>query len=93
MSGNVIPDVDLVASGINHGPNVGDDLVFSGTVAAARTAHVFGKPAIAISPTAEGAPRHLDDAAAFLADYVNDIICKKARKRRVQEARVRSDKR
>lgn len=79
LSGSVIPDVDLVVSGINHGPNVGDDLVFSGTVAAARTAHVFGTPAIAISINSRSqVPRYLDDAAAFLADYVDEIICKKA---------------
>ena len=40
---------DLVISGINHGPNLGDDIHFSGTVAGARTAFIFGKPALAVS--------------------------------------------
>jgi 5'-nucleotidase len=78
LSGSIIPDVDLVVSGINHGPNVGDDLVFSGTVAAARTAYVFNKPAIAISINSRShAPRYLDDAAAFLADFVDEIMGRK----------------
>lgn len=77
LSGSVIPDVDLVVSGINHGPNVGDDLVFSGTVAAARTAYVFGKPAIAISINSRShTPRYLDNAAAFLAGFVDDMMGK-----------------
>ncbi len=40
---------DLVASGINAGPNMGSDLTYSGTVAAAMEACVFGVPAFAIS--------------------------------------------
>ena len=40
---------DLVVSGINHGPNLGDDILYSGTVAAAREAALNGIPALAIS--------------------------------------------
>jgi 5'-nucleotidase len=40
---------DFVLSGINHGPNLGDDVLYSGTVAAAMEATVLGIPAIAIS--------------------------------------------
>jgi 5'-nucleotidase len=40
---------DLVISGINHGTNVGDDVMYSGTVAAAREAARYGIPAIAVS--------------------------------------------
>ncbi|HNX24785.1 MAG TPA: 5'/3'-nucleotidase SurE [Spirochaetota bacterium] len=46
---DIIPEIDLVISGINHGPNLGDDIHFSGTVAGARTAFIFGKPALAVS--------------------------------------------
>jgi len=46
---DLIPEIDLVISGINHGPNLGDDIHFSGTVAGARTAFIFGKPALAVS--------------------------------------------
>ena len=40
---------DLVISGINHGANLGDDIMYSGTVAAAREAARYGVPAIAVS--------------------------------------------
>ena len=40
---------DLVISGINHGTNLGDDIMYSGTVAAAREAAKYGIPAIAVS--------------------------------------------
>ncbi len=40
---------DLVVSGINHGPNLGDDITYSGTVAAAMEATLMGIPAIAVS--------------------------------------------
>lgn len=40
---------DLVVSGINHGPNLGDDITYSGTVAAAMEATLMGIPAMAVS--------------------------------------------
>ncbi len=40
---------DLVVSGINHGPNMGEDVTYSGTVAAAFEAHILGIPSIAAS--------------------------------------------
>lgn len=40
---------DAVFSGINHGPNLGTDTVYSGTIAAARQAALFGFPAVAVS--------------------------------------------
>jgi 5'-nucleotidase len=40
---------DLVVSGLNHGPNMGEDVTYSGTVAAAFEAHILGVPSIAAS--------------------------------------------
>lgn len=40
---------DIVLSGVNHGPNLGDDVLYSGTVAAAMEATILGIPAIALS--------------------------------------------
>ena len=40
---------DLVISGINHGPNMGEDVLYSGTVAGAMEATILGIPAIAVS--------------------------------------------
>ncbi len=42
-------DADVVVSGINHGANLGDDITYSGTVAAALEGVVLGLPAIAVS--------------------------------------------
>ncbi|MBI1966004.1 MAG: 5'/3'-nucleotidase SurE [Betaproteobacteria bacterium] len=45
---------DIVVSGINHGANMGDDTIYSGTVAAATEGFLLGIPSIAISLVAEG---------------------------------------
>lgn len=41
--------VDLVLSGVNHGANLGDDVTYSGTIAAAMEARLLGVPSIALS--------------------------------------------
>ena len=48
---HALPDFrpDLVLSGINHGANMGDDTLYSGTVAAATEAYLLGIPAVAFS--------------------------------------------
>src|SRR5207237_103027 len=71
----------LIVSGINHGTNLGDDITYSGTVAAALEGAVLGIPAIAISQQAIGgemdfrAGRRYEfaDAAAFTARLVEEI--------------------
>jgi 5'-nucleotidase len=45
---------DVCVSGINHGSNMGEDVLYSGTVAAAMEATVMGIPAIAVSYTGDG---------------------------------------
>jgi 5'-nucleotidase len=52
----------MVVSGINSGPNMGDDVIYSGTVAAAMEGRFLGLPAIAISQAAP-CPQHFDTAA------------------------------
>jgi 5'-nucleotidase len=47
-------DAQLVVSGINHGANLGDDITYSGTVAAALEGVVLGLPAIAVSQQSRG---------------------------------------
>ena len=59
---------DLVISGINHGPNMGDDTLYSGTVAAATEAFLLGIPAIAVSLA--GKNQHFDTAAHVAAQLV-----------------------
>ncbi|NYT86134.1 5'/3'-nucleotidase SurE [Pollutimonas harenae] len=53
---------DLVVSGINNGANMGEDTLYSGTVAAATEGYLFGIPAIAFSLVQKGW-EHLDGAA------------------------------
>jgi len=60
---------DLVISGINFGANMGDDTIYSGTVAAATEGFLFGLPSIAIS-LASKAGRHFDTAAAVAVQLV-----------------------
>lgn len=62
LTGLLESEPDLVISGINHGPNLGDDILYSGTVAAATEGRFLGFPAIAISIDAHQ-PAHLDTAA------------------------------
>jgi 5'-nucleotidase len=60
---------DMVVSGINNGPNMGDDTLYSGTVAAATEGYLFGIPAIAFSQGAFGWA-HIDAAARVARDLV-----------------------
>jgi 5'-nucleotidase len=60
---------DLVVSGINNGPNMGDDTLYSGTVAAATEGFLFGIPAIAFSQASYGW-ENITDAARLARDIV-----------------------
>ena len=60
-------DVDLVFSGINDGPNLGWDLTYSGTVAAAMEGAMLGVPSVAISVAETTAHIDYAPAAAFAA--------------------------
>ena len=60
---------DLVVSGINNGQNMGDDTIYSGTVAAAMEGYLFGLPSIAFSQVDKG-HAHLDSAGRFAAELV-----------------------
>jgi 5'-nucleotidase len=64
---------DLVVSGINNGANLGEDTLYSGTVAAAMEAFLFGVPAIAFSLTARGWP-HLDAAAEVARRLIGQVV-------------------
>lgn len=66
---------DMVISGINHGANMGDDTVYSGTVAAATEGFMLGLPAIAVS-LAQGDGVHFQTAA----DVVTDLVARFAQR-------------
>ncbi len=74
-------EAQLIVSGINHGANLGDDITYSGTVAAALEGIVLGLPAIAVSQ--QSAAREMDfrlgdrfdfaEGARFVARVVEEI--------------------
>jgi len=61
---------DIVVSGVNHGANMGDDTIYSGTVAAATEGFLLGIPSIAISLVAEGSD-HFATAAEVARKLVD----------------------
>src|SRR4030065_326994 len=62
ITGLLSQEPDMVIAGINHGANLGDDVIYSGTVAAAMEGRFLGLPAIAVSLVGrEG--RHFETAA------------------------------
>jgi 5'-nucleotidase len=67
---------DLVASGINKGANLGDDVTYSGTVSAAMEGTLLGVPSFAISLAGEK-PYHYDVAEPFALEIARYILEKK----------------
>ncbi|PPD03137.1 MAG: 5'/3'-nucleotidase SurE [Methylobacter sp.] len=74
ITGLLPHEPDMVFAGINHGSNLGDDVIYSGTVAAATEGRFLGLPAIAIS-LASHDPQHFATAghvAVTLLKQLND---------------------
>ncbi|MGE5650506.1 5'/3'-nucleotidase SurE [Noviherbaspirillum sp. UKPF54] len=69
LTGGLAFRPDLVVSGINQGQNMGDDTLYSGTVAAATEGFLFGIPAIAFSQAEKGWA-HIDCAARIAREIV-----------------------
>ena len=63
----------MVVSGINHGPNLGNDVHYSGTVAAAIEGALLGVPALAVS-LASPPPHDFDPAARFAAALARQML-------------------
>ena len=64
---------DMVVSGINRGPNMGDDVHYSGTVAGAMEGRSLGYPSIAVS-LASFEPKHYDSAARVAKTLVQRLL-------------------
>ncbi len=73
LTGLLAHKPDLVVSGINNGANMGDDTLYSGTVAAAMEGYLFGIPSIAFSLTERGWT-HLDAAARVARTLIEQVI-------------------
>lgn len=65
---------DLIISGINHGPNLGSDILYSGTVSCAMEGAMMGYPSVAVSlASMSSEPELFKNVATFIAKFVNKI--------------------
>ena len=75
ITGLLEREPDMVVAGINAGANMGDDVLYSGTVAAAMEGRFLGFPAIAVSLVTSGdGPGHYDTAARVTVELVSRIM-------------------
>jgi 5'-nucleotidase len=72
VTGMVEPLPDVVVSGINLGANMGDDTIYSGTVAAATEGFLLGIPSVAVSLTSRSGT-HFETAASFACEIVERL--------------------
>jgi len=73
ITGLLEQEPDMVVAGINAGANMGDDVLYSGTVAAAMEGRFLGFPAIAVSLASEGA-NHYETAAQVAVELVQRVM-------------------
>jgi 5'-nucleotidase len=73
LTGLLDKDPDMVISGINAGATLGDDVIYSGTVAAAMEGRFLGFPAIAVSLVFNGIPQHYETAAEAISLLVERL--------------------
>ncbi len=73
ITGLLEKEPDMVVSGINAGGNLGDDVIYSGTVAAAVEGRFLGLPAIAVSLVGES-PSNYATAARVVLDLIKKLI-------------------
>ena len=73
LTGLLDEEPDLVVSGINHGANLGDDVIYSGTVAAAMEGRFLGLPTIAVSLVGDERLKHFDTAGRVAAEMVKKL--------------------
>ena len=73
ITGLLDEEPDMVVAGINAGANLGDDVLYSGTVAAAMEGRFLGLPAIAVSLVSER-PKHFETAARVTLDLVRRLL-------------------
>ncbi len=71
--GRIMEPPTFVVSGINHGPNMGEDVFYSGTVAAAIEGSLQGVPAIAASLVTRQ-PTDFAEPAAMVAGFVGQLL-------------------
>lgn len=73
VNSGMFEEPELVVSGINHGPNLGDDTIYSGTVAAALEGRHLGHPALAVSLCAKK-DQLFETAAQLTCDIIDKLV-------------------
>ena len=73
VTGMLDEQPDMVVSGINHGANMGDDTIYSGTVAAATEGFLLGVPSLAISLVSRSGT-HFETAARVAREMVEELL-------------------
>lgn len=75
LTGLLTVEPDIVVSGINNFANMGDDVIYSGTVAAAMEGRFLGLPAVAMSlSTGDHAGRHFETAARAAVEIIARLL-------------------
>lgn len=73
ITGLLDEEPDMVFAGINHGANLGDDVLYSGTVAAATEGRFLGLPAIAVS-LASPEPKYMETATRIAIELFHRVV-------------------
>ena len=76
-------DIDLVLSGVNRGRNVGEDVIYSGTVAGAMEGAVLGIPSLALSQSHKsrgGQPPFWETSQRFAPDIIRRVLAQGVRR-------------
>ena len=73
IAGLLDEEPDMVISGVNAGANLGDDVLYSGTVAAAMEGRFLGRPALALSLAGEN-PTHYEAAVSKAVSFVRRML-------------------
>jgi len=74
ITGLLESEPDMVVSGINSGANLGDDVIYSGTVAGAIEGRFLGLPAMAVSLAAQQEPYHFETAARVALALIERLL-------------------
>src|SRR6187402_892887 len=74
LAGMLDHETDIVVSGINNVANLGDDVIYSGTVSAAMEGRFLGLPAIAVSLVFDEKPKFYDTAAQAVSLVVQRLL-------------------
>ncbi len=74
MQGAIDSTPDVILSGINYGANLGIDLLYSGTAAAARQGALLGIPSIALSQCSFTPPFYFEKSASFISENLEQMV-------------------